>query len=257
MDKAADVPAPRLCHLLKWPDFDGFGFNLHGEKSKSGQYIGKVDPDSPAEAAGLKARDRIIEVNGTNISNENHKQVVERIKAVPDETRLLVVDERAEDYYRSRNIIVRGDMDNVIHLQTPPRQNTIPISITPTTTDKNGRDSDHDHEDVSDTGSLDSSSLPSKTNSLKKKQGTNGFNDSLDEEGSWEGGICPSPSTATPSPTPLNFNSASSNTKGSTSSLDLNMTAQEMRAKLAARKKADPKNSKMDLKKKYEIIQTL
>lgn len=67
----SDAPAPRLCHLVKWPDFDGYGFNLHGEKTKPGQYIGKVDKDSPAELAGLKANDRIIEVNDTNISNEN------------------------------------------------------------------------------------------------------------------------------------------------------------------------------------------
>ncbi len=41
--------------------------------------------------------------------------------------------------------------------------------------------------------------------------------------------------------------------------LDLNMTAQEMRAKLAAKKKdkMDPKNQNIDLKKKYDIIQTL
>src|SRR5688572_8995937 len=103
-----DAPAPRLCHLVKWEDFDGYGFNLHGEKSKPGQYIGKVDKDSPAEVAGLKNNDRIIEVNGTNISNENHKQVVQRIKAIPNETKLLVLDEKAEEYYKSRNIVVTG-----------------------------------------------------------------------------------------------------------------------------------------------------
>ena len=34
----------------------------------SGQFIGKVDPNSPAEAAGLCEGDKIIEVNGVNIS---------------------------------------------------------------------------------------------------------------------------------------------------------------------------------------------
>ena len=37
----------------------------------AGQYIGKVDPDSPAEAAGLREGDKIIEVNGVNISQVN------------------------------------------------------------------------------------------------------------------------------------------------------------------------------------------
>ena len=60
--------------------------NLHAEKSRPGQFIGKVDENSPAEIAGLREGDRIVEVNGINISQENHKQVVQRIKAVPNET---------------------------------------------------------------------------------------------------------------------------------------------------------------------------
>lgn len=82
----------RLCHIVKRDDFDGYGFNLHAEKGKPGQYIGKVDDNSPAETAGLKQGDRIIEVNGVNIGNETHKQVVQRIKTIADEVRLLVVD---------------------------------------------------------------------------------------------------------------------------------------------------------------------
>ena len=72
---APDAPAPRLCRIAKRADFEGFGFNLHAGKSKAGQFIGKVDENSPAERAGLLPRDRIIEVNGVNIGNENHKQV--------------------------------------------------------------------------------------------------------------------------------------------------------------------------------------
>ena len=60
---------------LKTPSFDGYGFNLHAEKARPGQFIGKVDPGSPAEAAGMREGDRIVEVNGVNISHENHKQV--------------------------------------------------------------------------------------------------------------------------------------------------------------------------------------
>jgi len=78
-DIPPDAPAPRLCRIIKRPNFEGFGFNLHAGKTKQGQFIGKVDPGSPAEEAGLKSGDRIIEVNGVNIGNENHKQVVQRI----------------------------------------------------------------------------------------------------------------------------------------------------------------------------------
>lgn len=73
-----DAPAPRLCHVVKRADFEGFGFNLYAGKIKTGQFIGKVDANSPAEAAGLLPGDRIVEVNGINIANENHKQVTIR-----------------------------------------------------------------------------------------------------------------------------------------------------------------------------------
>lgn len=162
-----DAPAPRLCHLVKWPDFDGYGFNLHGEKSKPGQYIGKVDKDSPAELAGLKANDRIIEVNGTNISIENHKQVVQRIKAISNETKLLVVDEEADKFYKSRNITIKGSLPNVTCMKTPvPRpatMNNATVVLTPVNNETvNGNGSVHSEEDratqVSDSGS--GSSIP-------------------------------------------------------------------------------------------------
>ena len=72
---AADGPAPRQCHLKIWPDFNGYGFNLHEMKGRPGHYIGNVDDDSPAHTAGLKQNDRIIEVNGQCIGSDDHSQV--------------------------------------------------------------------------------------------------------------------------------------------------------------------------------------
>lgn len=51
---------PRLCHLRKGPQ--GYGFNLHSDKSRPGQYIRSVDVGSPAAHSGLRAQDRLIEV---------------------------------------------------------------------------------------------------------------------------------------------------------------------------------------------------
>lgn len=117
---------PRLCHLKKWPHFQGYGFNLHAERAKTGQHIGKVDADSPAESAGLLEGDRIIEVNGVNISNENHQQVVKRIrnglevhgKFYDDEVVLLVLDSEADAYYRSKSVVVKADFKEVLRLST-------------------------------------------------------------------------------------------------------------------------------------------
>ncbi|XP_019874595.1 Na(+)/H(+) exchange regulatory cofactor NHE-RF2 [Aethina tumida] len=153
----------RLCHIKKWDHFDGYGFNLHAEKGKPGQYIGKVDEGSPAEAAGLRQGDRILEVNGESIANKTHKQVVELIKAQSGETKLLVVD--PDD------------------------------TIIPTEPVKNAEN--EKRNDVSN-----------------KKEHENG-------------------------------------------TLNLNMTAAELRAQLAAKKKFDPKKEAMDFKQKFDIVQKL
>lgn len=51
---------PRLCLLTR--SDTGYGFNLHSERSKPGQYMRALDPGSPADRAGLKPQDRLIEV---------------------------------------------------------------------------------------------------------------------------------------------------------------------------------------------------
>merc|ERR1711953_1398308 len=114
MGLPADAPPPRLCHVIKRPDFSGYGFNLHAERSRPGQFIGKVDPGSPAEMSGLREGDRIVEVNGVNITQENHKQVVQRIKAIPNETKLLVIDKVGEDMYKKAGVVIRSSMVNTV-----------------------------------------------------------------------------------------------------------------------------------------------
>lgn len=64
---------PRLCLMTKADS--GYGFHLHGEKGKSGQFIRKVESGSPAEASGLRAGDRVVAVNGVNVEKETHHQV--------------------------------------------------------------------------------------------------------------------------------------------------------------------------------------
>ncbi|XP_077380531.1 NHERF family PDZ scaffold protein 2 isoform X2 [Festucalex cinctus] len=90
---------PRVCYLMKTER--GYGFHLHGEKNKGGQFIRKVEPGSSADYAGLRAGDRVVEVNGENVENDSHHQVVERIREVPHRTRLLVVDRNTDEYLHS------------------------------------------------------------------------------------------------------------------------------------------------------------
>lgn len=144
-------PTVRLCMLRTWPEhFDGYGFNLHAEKSKTsasspngglpfsgGQFVGKVDRGSPAESVGLREGDRIVQVDGVDIEGETHSKVVSRIKKSPavvdgavdqndgdnntvSRCSLLVVDRRADTYYREKGIRVHADMGlQILVLRTP------------------------------------------------------------------------------------------------------------------------------------------
>ena len=58
-----------------------WGFVIIGGKDQSLTVkVGKVKPYSPAENAGLKALDYIYTINGTEIFEMTHAQVVELIK---------------------------------------------------------------------------------------------------------------------------------------------------------------------------------
>uniref|UniRef100_A0A8C8YH13 Na(+)/H(+) exchange regulatory cofactor NHE-RF n=1 Tax=Prolemur simus TaxID=1328070 RepID=A0A8C8YH13_PROSS len=107
-DAAAGAPLPRLCCLEKGPN--GYGFHLHGEKGKVGQFIRLVEPGSPAEKAGLLAGDRLVEVNGENVEKETHQQVVSRIRAALNAVRLLVVDPETDQQLQKLGIQAREEL---------------------------------------------------------------------------------------------------------------------------------------------------
>ena len=96
----------RLCHLKVWPDFAGYGFNLHADRATPGQFVGKVDEGSPAEAAGLRLNDRIMEVNGHGVDGRSHADVVADIKSVIGEVRLLVVDSATDEACRHSGVVL-------------------------------------------------------------------------------------------------------------------------------------------------------
>lgn len=94
---------PRLCHMNKGAT--GYGFNLHTEKSKPGQYIRAVDEDSPADKSGLRPQDKIVQVNGVSVDGLQHSEVVAAIKAGGDETTLLVVDPETDAFFTSCQVL--------------------------------------------------------------------------------------------------------------------------------------------------------
>lgn len=242
----------RTCHVIKRDDFDGYGFNLHAEKGKPGQYIGKVDEQSPAESSGLRQGDRIIEVNGVNIGNETHKQVVQRIKAIANEVRLLVVDPA----------VVSVSTDNVIVNATTNGDQSSSKASTPSNENLNDEPSSiSSNGDLPQTPSTDAPDAVT-TNGVNSKTSQNAVPPPPSQtQHQHHQQQQPQPDQPPQLPQPPQPQQASqqqqpekspSNNEG----LNLKMTAAELRAKLAAKKKYDPK-SDTDLRKKYDIVQKL
>ncbi|KAM9844176.1 Na(+)/H(+) exchange regulatory cofactor NHE-RF1 [Aulostomus maculatus] len=100
---------PRLCVIQR--EANGYGFNLHSERARPGQYIRAVDEDSPAERAGLQPKDRIVQVNGVSVEGKTHSEVVAAIKAGGSETRLLVVDPDTDAFFKRCR--VTPDLDHI------------------------------------------------------------------------------------------------------------------------------------------------
>lgn len=124
---------PRLCYLTRGER--GYGFHLHGERNKGGQFIRKVDPESPADMGGLRAGDRVVEVNGENVEDDTHHQVVNRIREVPHRTRLLVVDRETDDYLRSRGLACTEDLAVEMGTLSPRPSPMHTPSVSPTPRD--------------------------------------------------------------------------------------------------------------------------
>ncbi|KAM9392163.1 Na(+)/H(+) exchange regulatory cofactor NHE-RF1 [Pholidichthys leucotaenia] len=89
---------PRLCVIQRGPD--GYGFNLHSERARPGQYVRAVDKDSPAERAGLQPKDRIVQVNNVPVEGKTHSEVVAAIKGGSHEAQLLVVDPDTDAFFK-------------------------------------------------------------------------------------------------------------------------------------------------------------
>ncbi|CAD7094228.1 unnamed protein product [Hermetia illucens] len=241
----------RLCHMVKRPDFDGYGFNLHSEKGKPGQYIGKVDEKSPAEHSGLRQGDRIIEVNGVNIGSESHKQVVQRIKAIENEVRLLVIDPEVEVRLKQQH---QKDQEASLKQGSTAQNNNNNSKNSSPTSSLKMQQMNNNRTSISTASSMESSSNGQDTATLTATPSPSPPPKQSDSSSTHNGTSNTSNGTTKMSNSSTEAGSTSSSTSGG---LNLKMTAAEMRAKLQARKKYDPKNDSVDLRKKFDIIQKL
>ncbi|PIO65062.1 PDZ/DHR/GLGF domain protein [Teladorsagia circumcincta] len=72
-------------------DTDGFGFIIISSLNRNGSTIGQILENSPAEKCGrLKVGDRVVAVNGIDILNLTHGEIVNLIKASGLTVRLTI-----------------------------------------------------------------------------------------------------------------------------------------------------------------------
>jgi len=181
--------------------------------------------------------------------------VVQRIKAIANEVQLLVVDPSVPVNKDNRIIEqTNGTSTITVGIDTPDNVNSKskaspPSSPTTNTSSKPGPDIVI--QTVSTPSSpKDDKSVKSGNSSISTPPASIVTNENRSMTAS------PQPSnTRTPEPAKTPEQNGTSTTKSS--GLNLNMTAAELRAKLAAKKKFDPKNDSVDLRKKFEIVQKL
>lgn len=116
--RSIEFPSPRLCVLTRWSNSEnGFGFKLY----KNLIYLAgvlkvqEVLADSPAESAGLRKNDVIVEINEYRIDiNSVFCSMKVLAKSLNEnQIELLVLTEKDANWYQTRNIKVNSKFPNI------------------------------------------------------------------------------------------------------------------------------------------------
>ncbi|KAJ8409944.1 hypothetical protein AAFF_G00209850 [Aldrovandia affinis] len=116
---AGCTPKPKLCYLVKAQN--GYGFSLKSTRGEKGIFMTDVTPAGVAEKAGVKVKDRVLEVNGVNTEDATHEQIVEKVKASGSSVIFLLADEETESHYRNKKLKLAAGLATVKHLPHKPR----------------------------------------------------------------------------------------------------------------------------------------
>ncbi|XP_070390044.1 scoloptoxin SSD14-like [Dermacentor albipictus] len=111
----------RLCHLHKWANFKGYGFEVKTDKKGHGFLITKVDIQSPADMGGLRNDDRIIEVNGTSVNGKTYQDVLGHINEDPTKVQLLVIDHETDQEFARRHEVPSRKSPGLVHKSAPAK----------------------------------------------------------------------------------------------------------------------------------------
>ncbi|XP_006861755.1 PREDICTED: Na(+)/H(+) exchange regulatory cofactor NHE-RF3 [Chrysochloris asiatica] len=110
---------PRLCYLVK--EGNSYGFSLKTVQGKKGVYMTDITPQGVAMKAGVLPDDHLIEVNGENVENASHEEVVEKVKKSGSRVMFLLVDKETDKRYKEEKIQFNRETTSLKLLPHHPR----------------------------------------------------------------------------------------------------------------------------------------
>ncbi|XP_054887513.1 Na(+)/H(+) exchange regulatory cofactor NHE-RF3 [Poeciliopsis prolifica] len=114
-----EPPKPKLCYLVKTNA--ELGFSLTSVRGVPGLFMTQVDSGKIAYNAGVRNEDRLLEVNGENVENYTHDEVVKKIKLGGKNFMFLLVDKETDSFYRNKQIKIGSQLATVKFLPLQPR----------------------------------------------------------------------------------------------------------------------------------------
>ena len=94
---------------------EGYGFFL---QDQDGHYLNSIGPGEPADLAGVKNNDRIVEINGKNVESYSHAEVVEAIRQSGDKVSFLIVDPDTDAHFKAKGVLITSALLANVHNQT-------------------------------------------------------------------------------------------------------------------------------------------
>ncbi|XP_058551313.1 Na(+)/H(+) exchange regulatory cofactor NHE-RF3 isoform X2 [Neofelis nebulosa] len=110
---------PRLCYLVK--EGSSYGFSLKTVQGKKGVYMTDITPQGVAMKAGVLAGDHLIEVNGENVEDASHEEVVAKVKSSGGRVVFLLVDEETDKLHTEQKTRFRRETASLKLLPHQPR----------------------------------------------------------------------------------------------------------------------------------------
>ena len=129
-----DAPKMRECFVRVDPNFQGLGLHIGDAKSNyltnnlneprinGNNMIRKIEPNSPAELAGLKPGDRILEINDENVEDIEYFTLINKLRdsvKLNNVINLLVMNSVEYNVYKNNNIPIKSGNNFMLKIISP------------------------------------------------------------------------------------------------------------------------------------------